>query len=32
LRDFGLEVAIEKHPARPTARHQELSSLSAGCE
>ncbi|MEK6407488.1 MAG: hypothetical protein AABN34_11030 [Acidobacteriota bacterium] len=32
LRDFGLEVAIEKRPARPVARRQELNSLSVGCE
>jgi len=32
LREFGLEVAIEKRPARPAARRQELSSFSAGCE
>jgi len=32
LRDFGFEVAIEKRPARPVARHQEMNSLSVGCE
>lgn len=32
LRDFGLEVAIEKRPARPATRRQELNSLSVGCE
>ena len=32
LRDFGLEVAIEKRPPNPTARRPELNSLSVGCE
>ena len=32
LRDFGLEVAIEKRPTRPEARHPELKSLHVGCE
>jgi len=32
LRDFGLEVAIEKRPARPEAIRRESNSLSAGCE
>ena len=32
LRDFGLEISIEKRPARPVARRQELNSLSVGCE
>lgn len=32
LRDFDLEVAIEKRPAHPVARRQELNSLSVGCE
>jgi hypothetical protein len=32
LRDFGLEVAIEKRPTRPAARRPELESLHVGCE
>lgn len=32
LRDFGLEVAIEKRPALSIARRQGLNSLSVGCE
>ena len=32
LRDFGLEVAVEKRPALSIARHKGLNSLSAGCE
>jgi hypothetical protein len=32
LRDFGLEVAVEKRPALSVARRQGLNSLSAGCE
>ena len=31
LRDFGLEVSIEKRAARSTARRPE-NSLSVGCE
>ena len=31
LRDFGLDVSIEKHAARPVARRQE-NSFSVGCE
>ncbi len=32
LRDFGLEVAIEKRPPRPAVRRPELKSLHVGCE
>lgn len=32
LRDFGLEISVEKRAARPVARSQELNSLSVGCE
>jgi hypothetical protein len=32
LRDFGLDVAVEKRQSRPEARRRELSSLSVGCE
>jgi hypothetical protein len=32
LRDFGLEVTIEKRSAPPVARRPELNSLSVGCE
>jgi len=32
LRDFGLEVAIEKRPPSPMVRRSELNSLSVGCE
>jgi len=32
LRDFGLDVAIEKRPLRPEAIRRESNSLSAGCE
>jgi hypothetical protein len=32
LRDFGLEVAVEKRPSRPEAIRRESNSLSAGCE
>jgi hypothetical protein len=32
LRDFGLDVAVEKRQARPEARRREFNSLSVGCE
>lgn len=32
LRDFGLEVAVEKRQARPEPRRREFTSLSVGCE
>ena len=32
LRDFGLEVAVEKRQARPEARRRDFNSLSVGCE
>jgi len=32
LRDFGLDVAVEKHQPRPAARHAEANSLTVGCE
>jgi hypothetical protein len=32
LKDFGLDVVIEKRPARSPVRHQELNSFSVGCE
>ena len=32
LRDFGLDVSIEKRSARPAARRPEFNSLSVGCE
>jgi len=32
LRDFGLDVAVEKQQPRPAARHAEANSLSVGCE
>ena len=32
LRDFGLDLSIEKRAARPVTRLQELNSFSAGCE
>lgn len=32
LRDFGLEVSIEKRAGRPAVRRAELNSLSVGCE
>lgn len=32
LRDFGLEVAIEKRPPRSVTRRPEVKSLHAGCE
>jgi hypothetical protein len=32
LRDFGVEVAVEKHSDRPMPKRQELNFLSVGCE
>ena len=32
LRDFGLEVAVEKRQPRLETRRRELNSLSVGCE
>ncbi len=32
LRDFGLEVAVEKGQTRSEPRRRELNSLSVGCE
>ena len=32
LKDFGLDLVIEKRPARSPVRHQEFNSLSVGCE
>ena len=32
LRDFGLDVAVEKRQTRPEMRRRELNSLSVGCE
>lgn len=32
LRDFGLEIAVEKQPPRPVVRHREVNSLNVGCE
>lgn len=32
LRDFGLDVAVEKRQSRPEARHREFNSFSVGCE
>ena len=32
LRDFGLDVSVEKHQTRPAARRPEGISLSVGCE
>jgi hypothetical protein len=32
LRDFGLEVAVEKRPAPSVGRRPELNSFSVGCE
>ena len=32
LRDFGLEVAVEKRSAPSVARRPELNSFTVGCE
>jgi hypothetical protein len=32
LRDFGLDVAVDKRAAPTMARRQELNSFSVGCE
>jgi len=32
LRDFGLDVAVEKRAAHPVAPRREFNSLSVGCE
>ena len=32
LKDFGLDVVIEKRPARSPVRRQELNSFTVGCE
>jgi hypothetical protein len=32
LRDFGLEVVIEKRASRPAPRRPELNRLNVGCE
>jgi hypothetical protein len=32
LRDFGLEISIEKRPPRPAAKPAELHSMHVGCE